>query len=102
MATLTPKSGLSTKAIHGGQHPDPTTGAVMTPIYQTSTYAQEALGRHKGFEYARSQNPTRFAFERCLADLESGTAAFAFAWLRGSLAAALALATTARPLGLRR
>ena len=70
---------FSTRTIHGGQQHDPTTGAVMTPIYATSTFAQESPGVHKGFEYARSQNPTRFAFERCIADLESGTAAFAFA-----------------------
>jgi len=70
---------FATRTIHGGQMHDPTTGAVMTPIYATSTYAQESPGVHKGFEYARSQNPTRFAFERCVADLESGTAAFAFA-----------------------
>jgi len=69
---------FSTRTIHGGQSHDPTTGAVMTPIYATSTYAQQSPGVHKGFEYARSQNPTRFAFERCIADLESGTAAFAF------------------------
>ncbi len=70
---------FATRTIHGGQSHDPTTGAVMVPIYATSTYAQESPGVHKGFEYARSQNPTRFAFERCVADLESGTAAFAFA-----------------------
>ena len=71
--------GFATRCIHAGQEPDPTTGAVMTPIYTTSTYVQQSPGVHKGFEYARSQNPTRFAFERCIADLESGTAAFAFA-----------------------
>src|SRR5476649_3035995 len=70
---------FETRAIHAGQHPDPTTGAVMVPIYATSTYAQESPGVHKGFEYSRSHNPTRFAFERAIADLESGTAAFAFA-----------------------
>ncbi|MCC2654838.1 MAG: cystathionine beta-lyase, partial [Microvirga sp.] len=64
--------------IHAGQSPDPTTGAVMMPIYATSTFAQESPGVHKGFEYARSQNPTRMAFERCIADLEGGSAAFAF------------------------
>src|SRR5882762_6595745 len=73
------EQGFATRAIHAGQHPDPTTGAVMTPIYATSTYAQSSPGVHKGYEYARSQNPTRFAFERCVADLESGTAGFAFA-----------------------
>jgi cystathionine gamma-lyase len=70
---------FSTRTIHGGQSQDPTTGAVMVPIYATSTYGQQSPGVHKGFEYARSQNPTRFAFERAVADLESGTAAFAFA-----------------------
>jgi len=70
---------FATRAIHGGQAPDPTTGAVMVPIYATSTYAQESPGRHKGFEYSRSQNPTRFALERALADLESGVRGFAFA-----------------------
>lgn len=70
---------FSTRTIHGGQSHDPTTGAVMVPIYATSTYAQQSPGVHKGFEYARSQNPTRFAFERAVADLESGTAAFAYA-----------------------
>ncbi|WP_445502948.1 cystathionine gamma-synthase [Microvirga sp. G4-2] len=69
---------FATRCIHAGQTPDPTTGAVMMPIYATSTFAQESPGIHKGFEYARSQNPTRMAFERCIADLEGGTAAFAF------------------------
>jgi cystathionine gamma-lyase len=70
---------FATRTIHGGQFPDPTTGAVMVPIYATSTYVQSSPGEHKGFDYARSQNPTRFAFERCIADLESGAAGFAFA-----------------------
>jgi cystathionine gamma-lyase len=70
---------FSTRTIHAGQSPDPTTGAVMMPIYATSTYAQESPGVHKGYEYSRSQNPTRQAFERCIADLESGTQAYAFA-----------------------
>ncbi len=70
---------FATRTIHGGQSPDPTTGAVMVPIYATSTYGQQSPGVHKGFEYARSQNPTRFAFERAMTDLESGTAGFAFA-----------------------
>jgi len=69
---------FDTRAIHAGQHPDPTTGAVMVPIYASSTYAQESPGVHKGFEYSRSQNPTRFAFERCVADLESGVKGYAF------------------------
>ncbi len=71
--------GFSTEAIHAGQEPDPTTGAVTAPIYQTSTYVQDELGRHKGFEYARTQNPTRAALEKNLATLERGTQAFAFA-----------------------
>ncbi len=69
---------FDTRAIHAGQHPDPTTGAVMVPIYASSTYAQESPGVHKGFEYSRSQNPTRFAFERAVADLESGVRGYAF------------------------
>jgi cystathionine gamma-lyase len=71
--------GMGTRAIHAGQSPDPTTGAIMTPIYATSTYVQESPGKHKGFEYSRTQNPTRMAYERCVADLEGGTAGFAFA-----------------------
>jgi cystathionine gamma-lyase/cystathionine beta-lyase/cystathionine gamma-lyase/homocysteine desulfhydrase len=70
---------FSTKAIHAGQEPDPRTGAVSVPIYQTSTYAQEGIGKHKGFEYARTQNPTRQALEQNLAALENGRACFAFA-----------------------
>jgi cystathionine gamma-lyase len=70
--------GFETRAVHGGQAHDPTTGAVMVPIYATSTYAQSSPGVHQGFEYSRSQNPTRFALERSLADLESGTKGFAF------------------------
>jgi cystathionine gamma-lyase len=70
---------FETRTIHGGQFPDPTTGAVMVPIYATSTYVQSSPGEHKGFEYSRSHNPTRFAFERSIADLESGVAGFAFA-----------------------
>jgi len=70
---------FATRAIHAGQQPDPTTGAVMTPIYATSTYVQESPGKHKGFDYARSINPTRLAYEKCIADLESGTRGFAFA-----------------------
>jgi cystathionine beta-lyase/cystathionine gamma-synthase len=70
--------GFSTDAVHAGQEPDPTTGAVTTPIYQTSTYVQEALGKHKGFEYARTQNPTRIALEKNVAVLERGERGFAF------------------------
>lgn len=72
------KFGLGTLAIHAGQHPDPSTGAIMTPIYATSTYVQESPGKHKGYEYSRTQNPTRMAYERCVAELEGGTAGFAF------------------------
>src|SRR5256885_5054101 len=70
---------FATRAIHAGQEPDPTTGAIMTPIYATSTYVQESPGKHKGYDYSRSINPTRLAYERCVADLESGTRGFAFA-----------------------
>jgi cystathionine gamma-lyase len=73
------KYRFGTEAIHAGQTPDPSTGAIMTPIYATSTYVQESPGVHKGFEYSRSQNPTRFAYERCIAELEGGTRGFAFA-----------------------
>ncbi|MDE2308392.1 MAG: aminotransferase class I/II-fold pyridoxal phosphate-dependent enzyme, partial [Xanthomonadaceae bacterium] len=71
--------GLGTRAIHAGQHPDPSTGAIMTPIYATSTYVQQSPGKHQGYEYSRTQNPTRMAYERCVADLEGGVAGFAFA-----------------------
>ena len=73
------RRGFATRSIHAGQSPDPSTGAVMMPIYATSTYVQESPGVHKGYEYSRSQNPTRMAYERCVADLESGSAGFAFA-----------------------
>ena len=79
MAKGSNRQGFSTRAIHAGQHPDPTTGAVMTPIYATSTYAQESPGVNKGYEYARGKNPTREAFEACIADLENGTHGFGFA-----------------------
>ena len=71
--------GIGTRAIHAGQSPDPSTGAIMTPIYATSTYVQQSPGKHQGYEYSRSQNPTRMAYERCVADLESGTQGYAFA-----------------------
>ena len=71
--------GLGTLAIHAGQSPDPSTGAVMPPIYATSTYAQASPGVHQGFEYSRTHNPTRFAYERCVAGLEGGSRGFAFA-----------------------
>jgi cystathionine gamma-lyase len=73
------RHGLATRGIHAGQAPDPTTGAIMPPIYATSTFVQSSPGVHKGYEYARTHNPTRMAYERCIADLESGTRAFAFA-----------------------
>jgi cystathionine gamma-lyase len=73
------RPGFATRAVHAGQQLDPTTGAVMTPIYATSTYGQESPGVNKGFLYSRAHNPTRFAFERCVADLEDGTTGFAFA-----------------------
>ncbi len=73
------RQGFATRCIHAGQAPDPTTGAVMMPIYATSTFVQQSPGVHKGYEYARSQNPTRMAFERCIADLESGAQGYAFA-----------------------
>jgi len=71
--------GLGTRAIHAGQKPDPSTGAVMTPIYATSTYVQRSPGEHQGFEYSRSHNPTRFAYEDCVAALEGGRKGYAFA-----------------------
>ncbi|HRO25871.1 MAG TPA: cystathionine gamma-synthase [Luteimonas sp.] len=74
-----PRMGLGTLAIHAGQAPDPATGAVMQPIYATSTYAQSSPGVHQGFEYSRTHNPTRFAYERCVAGLEGGSRGFAFA-----------------------
>ena len=86
-----PRHHFATRAIHAGQAPDPTTGAVMTPIYTTSTYAQQSPGVHKGFDYARSHNPTRFAFERCVADLEDGTTGFAFASGLAAIATVLEL-----------
>jgi cystathionine gamma-lyase len=86
---------FSSRVIHAGQEPDPLTGAVMQPIYQTSTYAQQSPGVHKGFVYARGHNPTRFAYERCIADLENGTRGFAF----GSGMAAIATALELFPAG---
>ena len=77
--TAANKHGLGTKAIHAGQSPDPSTGAIMTPIYATSTYVQKSPGVHQGYEYSRTQNPTRNAYERCIAALESGSHGFAFA-----------------------
>src|SRR6267143_155420 len=90
---LTSRARFSTVCLHAGQEPDPTTGAIITPIYQTSTYVQEALGKHKGYEYARTQNPTRMALERNLAAIEGGQAGFAFA---SGMAAIGAIATMLR------
>ncbi len=73
------RPAFATRVIHAGQSPDPSTGAIMPPIYATSTYVQESPGVHKGYEYSRSQNPTRMAYERCIADLESGERGYAFA-----------------------
>src|SRR6195952_5538481 len=69
---------INTKVVHAGVEPDPSTGAIMTPIYQTSTYVQEAPAKHKGYEYARSQNPTRTALEKALAEIENGKFGLAF------------------------
>ncbi|EOW1341292.1 PLP-dependent transferase, partial [Pseudomonas aeruginosa] len=74
-----PAQAFATRVIHAGQAPDPSTGAIMPPIYANSTYIQESPGVHKGLDYGRSHNPTRWALERCVADLEGGTQAFAFA-----------------------
>ena len=85
------QQGFATRAIHAGQEPDPSTGAIMTPIYATSTYVQKSPGKHKGYDYARSINPTRLAYEKCIADLESGTRGFAFASGLAAMATALEL-----------
>lgn len=88
------KHQLATRVIHAGQSPDPSTGAVMVPIYATSTYAQTAPGEHQGYEYSRTHNPTRFAYERCVADLESGCRGFAFASGMAATATILDLLST--------
>jgi len=85
------KLGFATRVIHAGQAPDPSTGAIMPPIYATSTYVQSSPGVHKGLDYGRSHNPTRWALERCVADLESGTQAFAFASGLAAMATVLEL-----------
>jgi cystathionine gamma-lyase len=85
------KRHIATRVIHGGQRPDPATGAVMPPIYATSTFAQDSPGVHKGLDYGRSHNPTRWALERCVADIESGGAAYAFASGLAAIAAVLEL-----------
>jgi cystathionine beta-lyase/cystathionine gamma-synthase len=91
---LGPAARFSTVCIHAGQVPDPSTGAIITPIFQTSTYVQDELGRHKGFEYARTQNPTRAALEGNIAAIENGKAGFAFA---SGMAAIGAVATLLEP-----
>src|SRR5579859_4677123 len=82
---------FATRAIHAGQNPDPTTGATIPPIYQTSTYTQSGLGEHKGYEYSRTHNPTRTALEACLASLEEGQFALAFASGMAAISAILNL-----------
>lgn len=86
--------GMGTRAVHAGQRPDPTTGAIMTPLYQTSTYAQEGIGRNKGYEYARGKNPTRQALERNIASLEGGTHGFAFGSGMGAIDSVMKLFRT--------
>src|SRR5215468_9472776 len=73
------RRGFATRTIHAGQQPDPTTGAIMMPIYATSTYVQNSPGQHQGYEYSRTKNPTRYAYEQCVANLESAQYGFAFA-----------------------
>src|SRR4030081_2747043 len=90
---------FATRAIHAGQEPDPSTGAIITPIYATSTYVQESPGKHKGFDYARSINPTRLAYEKCIADLESGTRGWAFASGLAAMATALDAIDSGSPVG---
>src|SRR5438270_452177 len=89
---------FETKVIHAGQAPDPQTGAVMTPIYATSTYAQSSPGEHKGFDYARTRNPTRDALEACLAELEAGDAGFAFASGMAAIGTVLELLDAGSPV----
>lgn len=91
MADSKKQRGLATRVIHAGQRPDPATGAVMPPISLSSTYVQKSPGDHGGWEYSRSQNPTRFAYERCVADLEEGAAGFAFASGMAAIATVLEL-----------
>jgi len=91
ISDTSPRLAFGTRVIHAGQTPDPSTGAVMTPIYANSTYVQESPGVHKGLDYGRSHNPTRWAFERCVADLESGSHAFAFASGLAAIAGVLQL-----------
>jgi cystathionine gamma-lyase len=90
-ASSVQRLGFETRVIHAGQAPDPSTGAIMPPIYATSTYVQQSPGVHKGLDYGRSHNPTRWALERCVADLESGAQAFAFASGMSAIATVLEL-----------
>src|SRR2546428_8408227 len=92
------KRRFGTRAVHAGHIPDPLAGAVMTPIYQTSTYVQEGLGRHKGYEYARTRNPTREVLERHVAALEGGRHGFAFASGLAALDAVLKLLSAGDPV----
>jgi len=87
------KQDIATRAIHAGQTPDPSTGAIMTPIYATSTYVQTSPGKHKGYEYSRTKNPTRFAYEECVANLESGSQGFAFASGMAAIATVIEILT---------
>lgn len=94
MSDKSSKTRFATRAIHAGQSPDPSTGAIMPPIYATSTYVQTSPGVHQGYEYSRSQNPTRMAYERCIADLESGSHGFAYASGMAATATILELIAT--------
>jgi cystathionine gamma-lyase len=91
MTARHPGQAFATRAVHAGQEADPSTGAVMTPIYATSTFKQRSPGVHAGYEYARTQNPTRMAFERCIADLEGGAHGFAFSSGLGAMGTVLEL-----------
>src|SRR5260370_21064364 len=93
LVRITRRARFNTICLHAGQEPDPSTGAIITPIYQTSTYVQDELGKHKGYEYARTQNPTRAAVERNIAEIESGKAGFGCA---SGMAAIGAVATMLR------
>ena len=92
------KHHLATRAIHAGQKPDPATGAIMTPIYASSTYVQRSPGDHQGWEYSRSHNPTRDAYEQCIADLEGGSRGFAFASGMAATATVLELLDSGSPV----
>jgi cystathionine gamma-lyase len=91
MSHSSSKTHFNTRVIHGGQSPDPSTGAVMPPIYANSTFVQESPGVHKGLDYGRSHKPTRWALERCVANLEGGAGAFAFASGLAAIATVLEL-----------